>query len=59
MGDEQAHGGGILINEAEIIMITELDESLCGSCTCLGGRRGKPGAEPHAGVDGGAGGILE
>ena len=29
MGDEVAHGGDIWINEAEIIMIAKLDQSLC------------------------------
>ena len=29
VGDEQAHGGGIGIDEAEMIMFAELDEGLC------------------------------
>ena len=28
VGDEQPHGGGIWIDEAEMIMIAELDEGL-------------------------------
>ena len=29
VGDEQAHSEGIWIDEAEMIMITELDEGMC------------------------------
>ena len=29
MGDEQAHGGDVLINEAEMVVIAELYEGLC------------------------------
>ena len=29
MGDEQAHGGEIWIDEVEMVMIAELDKSLC------------------------------
>ena len=62
VGDEQAHGGDIWIDEGEIIMIAELDEGPvpvgCGFWPCLGGRHVQLGVEPPYGAEGGAS-ILE